>query len=145
MSGHFPFAGKLGIRYGLAPRMTISAFFELKGYNDTLQEKYYRFWYEWAKNYIENDADLSYSKGVLFKKYPYGQHAHENFHLNNKYWASTLADLGDLIRDIIFPKMTEAAMHNLEDAHHHMMEELKKEVTENPRPPVPDTGYFRHV
>lgn len=144
MSGHFPFAGRLGIRYGLAPRMSISAFYEQCGFNLELQEKYYKWWYDWAKNFVLNNEDLNLAKGVGFNHYPYGQHAHESFHLNDRKWASNLVDLGDLIRDLIFPKLSEQAMKELEDSHHYFLDELKKEAEGNPAG-VPEVGYFRHV
>lgn len=145
MAGHFPFAARLGVRYGLAPRMTLAAFFEQHGMDAARQEKYYRWWYEWTKNFVLNDADLNAAKGVYFKNYPYGSHAHENFHLKDKYWASCMSDLGDVIRDLIFPKLSAEAMHELEEKHHHLLEELAKEAEANPRQAAPDIGYFRHV
>lgn len=143
MAGHFPFMGR-GVRYGGA-RMTIAAFYEHHGLNLSLQEKYYKWWFDWTKNTVDNDLDLKAAKGPLFNAYPYGQHAHRSFHLADKMWATALADLGDLIRDSIFPKLDKKAMEKLEKEHNAMVQSLEEESKENPREPAPDVGYFRHM
>ncbi len=144
MAGHFPFLGR-GVRYGGA-RMTIAAFFEAHGLNEELQEKYYKWWYDWAKNFVEQDEGLKAAKGVAFQHYPYGQHAHRPFHLHSdKIWAVHLADLGDLIRDSLLPKLDAKARKTLEQAHAAMLEELKQEAASKPRQPAPEVGYFRHI
>ena len=143
MAGHYPFTGR-GTRYGGA-RMTIAAFFEQHGLNLELQEKYYKWWFEWAKNFVNNDSDLKASKGVAFNHYPMGQHSHHSFHLNDKQWCNIMADLGDLIRDIIMPKMSDAALKQLEHDHHAALEKLEAEAKDNTREPSPDIGYFRHM
>lgn len=145
MAGHFPFAGKRGTRYGLAPRGTIAAFFENHGFNDDLQEKYYKWWYDWARDFVENDNDLSVTMATRFSNYPMGTHAQHSFHLNDKYWPVCMDELGAFIRDIIFPKMDEQAMHELEDQHAKLVQDLEKEADSNPRDPAPDVGMFRHV
>ncbi len=143
MAGHFPFLGK-GVRYGGA-RLSIAAFFETHGLNQELQEKYYKWWYDWAKHFVEQDEGLKAAKGIAFQHYPYGQHAHRSFHLNDKIWAVHLADLGDLIRDSLLPKLDNKAMKELEQAHAKMLHELEQQAQENPREPAPDVGYFRHI
>ncbi|MDE2089811.1 MAG: hypothetical protein KGJ12_07305 [Gammaproteobacteria bacterium] len=143
MSGHFPFLGK-GVRYGGA-RLSIAAFFEKHNFRLELQEKYYRWWYEWTKNFVMNDKDLSVTKGREFNHYPYGQHAEHSFHLNQKKWCTAMADLGDLIRDVILPKLNEQQLHQLAHDHEAMLHALEQEATSKPRPPVPEVGYFRHV
>jgi len=143
MSGHFPFQGK-GVRYGGA-RLTISAFFEHHGFGLPLQEKYYKWWYDWAKNFVQNDPDLSYTKAVAFNHYPYGQHAMHSFHLNKKLWAMALADLGDLIRDNILPKLSEEELHKLEKDHEEAVHALEKEAGTGDREEIPEVGYFRHT
>ena len=75
MAGHFPFAGTRGVRYGLAPRMAIAAFFEDHRMNDALQERYYRWWYDRAKHYVEQDSDLRSFVGSTLESYPFCQHA----------------------------------------------------------------------
>lgn len=145
MAGHFPFAGKRGTRYGLAPRGTIAAFFENHGFNDDLQEKYYKWWYDWARDFVENDNDLSVTMATRFSNYPMGTHAQHSFHLNDKYWPVCMDELGAFIRDIIFPKLDEQAMHELEDQHAKLVQDLEKEADSNPRDPAPDVGMFRHV
>lgn len=143
MAGHFPFTGK-GMRYGMA-RMAVTAFFENHGLNLELQEKYYKWWYDWAKKFVDNDPDLKAAKGVAFTHYPYGQHSHHSFHLVDKHWATTMTDLGDFIRDSIFPKLSAEQMKKLEEDHHKLVHDLEKEAESNPRKPAPDVGYFRHV
>jgi hypothetical protein len=143
MAGHYPFTGR-GVRYGGA-RMTIAAFFEQHGLNNELQEKYYKWWYDWAKKFVQNDADLKVTKGVAFDHYPLGQHSHHSFHLNEKQWCTIMADLGDLVRDIIFPKMDDTAMHQLEEEHKKLLSQLEGEAKDKPREPAPDVGYFRHM
>ncbi len=145
MAGHFPFAHSRGTRYGRAPRMAINGFFENHGLSGELQERYYKWWYDWAKAFVENDPDLSVTKGVAFNSYPLGQHAHHGFHLNEKYWSEAMADLGAFIRDLIFPKMSAEALHELETQHEAMLEALKAETDQSPRTPAPDVGYFRHT
>ncbi|WP_018875015.1 hypothetical protein [Thioalkalivibrio sp. ALJ1] len=145
MAGHFPFAGKRGTRYGLAPRGTIAAFFENHGFNDELQEKYYKWWYDFAKDFVEKDSDLSFTMSTKFTSYPMGTHAHHAFHLNDKYWPSCLDELGSFIRDVIFPKMDEKAMEDLEKKHAKLIKDLEKESESNPRDAAPDVGLFRHV
>lgn len=143
MAGHFPFMGK-GMRYGMA-RLALTAFYEKHGLSLELQEKYYKWWFDWAKRFVANDTDLSATKSVAFAHYPYGQHSLHSFHLNDKMWASVMTDLGDLLRDTIFPKLDHAAMEKLEHDHEHLIEELAAEAKKNPRKPSPDVGYFRHV
>lgn len=143
MAGHFPFLGK-GKRYGGA-HTSIAAFFEHRGLGVSLQEKYYRWWYEWAKDFVQHDQDLSVAKAVEFSRYPYGQHAFHNFHLHDKMWGTALADLGDFIREVILPRMDDAALHRLEHEHDAMLDELEEEAEQLPRQPPPEVGYFRHV
>ncbi|MDX5333218.1 MAG: hypothetical protein LPK58_04140 [Gammaproteobacteria bacterium] len=145
MAGHFPFGMKRGSRYGLAPRGTLAAFYEKEGFNNELQEKYYKWWYDWAKNFVDNDADLSATVGVRFNSYPMGQHSEHAFHLNDKFWCMTMDELGSFISNLIFPKLGEKGMHELEEKHHHLLEELRKEAEKNPREESPDVGLFRHV
>ncbi|OBS10237.1 hypothetical protein [Acidihalobacter prosperus] len=145
MSGHFPFAGTRGTRYGLAPRMTISAFYEKQQFNYTLQEAYYKWWYDWTKAFVEQDADLKATMGDRFNHYPMGQHSEHSFHLNDRYWASCMDDLGAFIRNTVFPKLDDKAMHKLEADHDKMLKDLKARVQESGYEPAPDVGHFRHV
>lgn len=138
MAGHFPFSGRGG-------RASTTAFFELHGFNRTLQEKYYRWWYEWAKRFVQQDKELSQTKAIEFQSYPYGQHAHQEFHLNNKVWPVMLDDLGQVIKFAIFPRLSADDLHKVEDLHRKMVEELKKEAEATPREAAPDIGYFRHT
>ena len=138
MSGHFPFMGRGG-------RSEVNAFFELHGFNEELQEEYYRWWYEWAKDKVVKDPDLKQAKAVEFNSYPYGQHAQHNFHLNDKAWAMALADLGGFIKNSVLLKLSEEELHKLEKAHDKKLKELKKKAAETPREPVPEVGHFRHV
>ena len=144
MSGHFPFAGTRGTSYGLAPRMTISAFFEKSQFGPELQESYYKWWYDWAKAFVEQDADLKATMGLRFQHYPMGQHSEHGFHLNDKYWASCMEDLGSFIRNIIFPKLDDAAMHHLEEEHGKALHDFEAKAAESYEH-VPDVGHFRHT
>lgn len=138
MAGHFPFSGRGG-------RASTNAFFEAEGLNEDLQEKYYQWWYNQAKEMVENDPELKVTKAHEFKEYPFGQHAHHNFHLNDKAWAVALADLGDFLKGVVFPRLSEEAMHKLEEEHKKMVESLRKEAEANPREAAPDIGFFRHT
>lgn len=138
MSGHYPFSGK-------ANRMSVFAFFEKNKLSLPLQEKYYKWWYDLAKEFVTKDRDLSVTKGVLFKDYPMGQHAHENFNLHDYMWSTPLLELGEFVKNAIMPKMSEDELHKLEHAHHKMLETLLAEREKNPRPAVPDIGRYRHV
>lgn len=145
MAGHFPFAGKRGTRYGLAPRGTIAAFYENNGFNNELQEKYYKWWFDYAKAFVDRDPDLSATVGVRFRGYPMGTHARHSFHLNDKFWAVAMEELGSLISNLILPKLDADAMHGLEDDHKTMLAGLREETRTNPRAAPPDVGLFRHV
>ncbi len=138
MAGHFPFSGNGG-------RASTTAFYERYGLNDELQEKYYKWWYDWAKAFVSQDKELVQTKSLDFAHYPYGQHAHRSFHLNGKHWAVCLADLGAFIKAVIMPKLDHDALHKLEDEHHKIVDALKKEAADKPREPAPDVGYFRHT
>ena len=144
MAGHFPFQSTRGQRYGHA-RLAFTAFFEAHDFDLKLQEKYYKWWYDWAKQYVQNDPDLSVTKGVGFQHYPYGQHSLHSFHLNEKQWATIMSDLGDLLRDTILPRMSDEERKKLEADHDKMLKALDKEAETNPREPAPDVGYFRHT
>ncbi|AGA34028.1 hypothetical protein TVNIR_2385 [Thioalkalivibrio nitratireducens DSM 14787] len=145
MSGHFPFAGERGTRYGLAPRGTLAAFFENHGFNDELQEKYYRWWYDYANDFVANDPDLSATVGVRFHFYPMGTHARHSFHLNGKFWAVNMEELGSFISNLILPKLDADTLHGLEAKHRALLDTLREEAKTNPREAPPDVGLFRHV
>jgi hypothetical protein len=145
MAGHFPFAGKRGTRYGLAPRGTIAAFFENQGFNDDLQEKHDKWWYDSARDFAANDPDRSATMGVRFSAYPMGTHARHSFHLNDKFWAVSMDELGSFISNVILPKLDAEAMHRLEEDHQALLAGLRDEAKDNPREAAPDVGLFRHV
>lgn len=145
MAGHFPFAGKRGTRYGLAPRGTLAAFFENNGFNNEMQEKYYEWWYGFAKDFVTGDSDLSATMGVRFHSYPMGTHARHSFHLNDKFWPVAMDELGSFVANVILPKLDTDAMHKLEEDHKALLDGLREEAKSNPRQPAPDVGLFRHV
>jgi hypothetical protein len=145
MAGHFPFAGKRGTRYGLAPRSTLTAFFENHGLNAQLQERYYQWWYTFAQDFVARDSDLAATMGVRFSSYPMGTHARHSFHLNEKFWAVSLEELGSFISNVILPKLDADALHRLEAEHAALLEDLRTEARTNPREVPPDVGLFRHV
>ena len=138
MSGHYPFGGK-------ANRVTAFAFFEKNQLSLELQERYYRWWYDFAKTAVENDPDLKATRLVDFQHYPFGQHAETNFHLHGYKWATALADLGAFIANVIFPKLSEDASHKLAHDHDAMMKALLAERAKAPREAAPDVGRYRHV
>ena len=145
MAGHFPFAGKRGTRYGLAPRGTLSAFFENNGFNNEMQKKYYEWWFAFAKDFVTGDPDLSATMGVRFHSYPMGTHARHSFHLNDKFWPVAMDELGSFVANVILPKLDTDAMHKLEEDHKALLDGLREEAKNNPRQPAPDVGLFRHV
>ena len=55
MSGHFPFSGNTN-------RVSVFGFYDRYNLNPAMQEKYYKWWYDWAKNFVINDADLKVVK-----------------------------------------------------------------------------------
>lgn len=138
MSGHYPFSGN-------SNRVSVFAFFEKHGLGLALQEKYYRWWFDWARNFVLADADLKLSKGHEFSGFPYGQHAHHDFHLHKYRWSTAMIDLGAFIDGIILPKLSEDQQHSLEHEHQAMLDALKKESAEHPREKTPDIGYYRHT
>ncbi|MHB8454576.1 MAG: hypothetical protein ACYDDO_07710 [Acidiferrobacterales bacterium] len=138
MSGHFPFSGK-------ADRVSVFAFFEAHGLGLELQEEYYKWWYDWAREFVLKDPDLSVTKAVEFSHYPFGQHAHVNFHLHDYLWATSLLDLGQFIGNVIAPKLNDKAKHQLEQEHEKMLEGISKEAVQKPRPSPPEVGRYRHT
>jgi hypothetical protein len=138
MSESFPFSGKAG-------RVAIYSFFEKHALSLPLQEQYYKWWYDWAKNAVLSDPDLRYAKGVEFAHEPYGQHAEHNFHLHDYRWAVALEDLGKFIEHTLLPRLTPAQKQALLEAHDKMFAELLARRPTQPRPPAPDVGRFRHV
>lgn len=137
MSGHFPFSGNTN-------RVSVFGFYDRHNLNTTMQEKYYKWWYDWAKNFVMNDPDLKTTKGYEFQAFPYGQHSHTDFHLRQGLWATTLIDLGGFITGTLFGKLSDDAMHKLDEDHHHFLHKLEEEAKNNPRPASPDIGWFRH-
>lgn len=138
MSGHFPFSGNVN-------RVSVFAFYEKHGLSLELQEKYYKWWFDWAKQFVANDTGLKTSKGNEFNHFPYGQHARMDFHLHRYQWCTTLLDLGQFIAGTILPKLSADQQHKLEQDHHHLLDELHKEAAQKPREAAPDIGYFRHT
>jgi hypothetical protein len=138
MSGHFPFTGN-------ADRIGIHAFYDKHGLGLALQEKYYRWWYEWAKRYVLADPGLRASKGAEFQRFPFGQHALHDFHLHGYRWCTTLADLGGFIDGTLLRRLSDQERHRLEDEHAALLESLKREIAEHPKETVPDVGVFRHT
>lgn len=138
MSGHYPFSGN-------ANRVSVFAFYEKHGLGLALQEKYYRWWFNWARDYVLSDPDLKLTKAHELSGFPYGQHAHHDFHLHKYQWSTTLIDLGGFIDNVILPKLSEDQLHKLEHDHAAMLEALKKEAAEHPREKAPEIGYYRHT
>lgn len=138
MSGHLPFSGK-------ANRVSVFAFFEQNQLSLDLQEYYYKWWYNFAKHFVENDPDLKVTRAVDFNHYPFGQHAEGNFHLHDYKWATATLDLGSFIMNVIFPKMTEEQRHKVEHDHDAMMKDLLAQRDKAPRSAPPEVGRYRHV
>lgn len=138
MAGHFPFSGNGG-------RASTTAFYERYGLNEELQEKYYKWWYDWAKDFVTKDSDLSATVGIRFNGYPMGQHSDHAFHLNGKVWPMKMEELGSFISNLIFPKLDEKAMHALEAAHSKALKGFGTEAASSPREAAPDVGLYRHI
>ena len=138
MSGHYPFGGK-------ANRISAFAFFEKHQLSLDLQERYYKWWYEFAKSFVEKDPDLKTTRGVDFLHYPFGQHAEGNFHLHGYKWSTGLSDLGAFITNVIFPKLSDETLHKIEHDHETMLKGLEGDREKAPRPAPPDVGRYRHV
>ncbi len=138
MSGHYPFSGR-------ANRVTVFGFFERNLLSLQLQEQYYKWWYDLAKNFIAQDAGLKAARGVDFEHYPYGQHAERNFHLHDYKWATAMIDLGALIDKVILPKMSDEQQHKVEHDHEIMLKGLLAQREKAPRPEPPEVGRYRHV
>ena len=138
MSGHYPFGGK-------ANRISAFAFFEKHQFSLDLQERYYKWWYDFAKNFVERDPDLKVTRAVDFNHYPFGQHAESNFHLHGYKWATALADLGAFIANVIFPKLSEDALHKVAHDHEALVKTLEGDREKAPRAAPPDVGRYRHV
>lgn len=138
MSGHYPFSGK-------GNRVSVFAFFEKNRLSLALQERYYQWWHEWAKSFVLADSDLKVTKAVEFAHYPFGQHAHGNFHLHGYHWATPMLDLGRFVEGVIIPKLDQHGAHELEHAHAKMLSELLATRDQNPRPEPAEVGRYRHV
>lgn len=138
MSGHFPFSGR-------ANRVSVYAFFEKNQLSLDLQERYYRWWYDFARTFVDQDSDLRVTRAVDFQHFPFGQHAEANFHLHDYQWATALLDLGEFITGVIIPKMSPEAQHQLARDHETMLKGLLAERGKMPRPAPPEIGRYRHV
>lgn len=138
MAGHFPFLGNVN-------RVSVFAFYEKQGLGPELQEAYYRWWFDWARERTLADPDLAAFKGTEFGHFPFGQHAAHDFHLHQYQWSTALLDLGQYIANAILPKLSEHALHELEAKHEAMLAGLRAQAAAKPRAPVPDVGYFRHT
>ena len=138
MAGHFPFSGHSG-------RVSMFFFYERHQLGPALQERYYKWWYDWAKAMVMKDPGLKAAKGSEFSHFPYGQHAHADFHLRQGLWATALADLGEFFKGSLLPRLDQDTLHKLEADHHAMLEALKAEAAQQPRPQPPDVGWFRHT
>jgi len=137
MAGHFPFSGNTN-------RVSVFAFYERYGLNQQLQEKYYKWWYDWAKKQVLANSHLSASKGFEFSHFPYGSHSHHDFHLRQGQWTTCLVDLGAFIKGTLMPKLSDEQLHHLEDEHHHFLHHLEEEAKQAPREAQPELGWFRH-
>ncbi|MFZ5556559.1 MAG: hypothetical protein ACOZDY_07540 [Pseudomonadota bacterium] len=138
MAGHFPFSGR-------ANRVSIYAFFERNGLGMDLQEKYCRWWFDWAKARVAADRDLAAIKGPEFQEFPYGQHAFHDFHLHQYGWSTSLADLGGFIEGTLLPRLTGDELHRLEEEHAAFLTGLRQETAASPRAPGPEVGRYRHM
>ncbi|MDA8094596.1 MAG: hypothetical protein M0T84_11955 [Betaproteobacteria bacterium] len=138
MGIHYPFSGK-------ADRVTVFSFYERLGLAPPLQEKYYQWWYDWAKAFVRQDPDLRLSKGPEFSRYPYGQHAQRDFHLHDCQWSTTLLELGQFIDNAILPRLDGTALEALERQHAQLVAALTQEARARPRQAAPEIGYFRHT
>lgn len=138
VSGHYPFSGK-------GNRVSVFAFFEKNRLSLNMQERYYRWWHEWTKAFVLADPDLAVTKGVDFAHFPFGQHAHGNFHLHDYQWATPMLDLGRFVDAVILPKLDEHSAHALEHLHAQMLKELVAARDQEPRPEPPEVGRYRHV
>ncbi len=138
MADHYPFTGR-------ADRVAVFGFFERNALGCELQEKYYKWWYDWTKEFVTKDLDLRHAKEVEFDRYPFGLHARANFHLHGYGWATAMIDLGKFIENVIFPRMSEQDLRKLEEAHENMLDALRAKRQSKPRPPAPDVGRYRHV
>ncbi len=137
MAGHFAFSGNTN-------RVSVFAFYERYGLNQALQEKYYKWWYEWAKKAVAADPGLQAAKGTEFARYPYGQHSHRDFHLRQGAWTTALIDLGGFIKGTLLPRLDDHALHALDEAHHDFLHGLEEEAKGSPRGAQPELGWFRH-
>jgi len=138
MAGHFPFSGK-------ANRVSVFAFFEAHNWGPEAQQSYFEHWYRWAKEQVMADPDLKASKGVLFAHDHFGTHADHDFHLHGYAVATRLLDLGEFIKGVIFPKLSEEQLHQLAHEHAGWISAADRIAAEHPRPEAPEIGRYRHV
>lgn len=138
MASHFPFSGN-------ASRVGVYAFFERHGLDLPLQERYYRWWFDWAREQVVKDPGLAAAKGSEFQRFPYGQHAFHDFHLHRYSWSIALTDLGGLIDGTLLPRLDETQRHDLEHRHRVLLEQLKQQALQQPRPAAPEIGRYRHT
>ena len=137
MAVHFPFSGN-------ASRVSIFFFYERHKLGPALQERYYQWWYDWARSMVMSDPGLKAAKGQEFSRFPYGQHSQADFHLRQGLWATALADLGDFIKGSLLPRLDPGALHKLEADHQAMLEALSADEAPSARPAPPEIGWFRH-
>jgi hypothetical protein len=138
MAGHFPFSAR-------ANRISVYAFFERNNLSLALQEKYCRWWFDWAKARVVADPGLAAVMGPAFREFPYGQHAFHDFHLHQYGWSTSLADLGGFIEGTLLARLSDDELHRLEHDHAGFLAALRQEAAASPRPPGPEVGRYRHM
>ncbi|MFP4560884.1 MAG: hypothetical protein ACLFRB_03065 [Thiohalorhabdus sp.] len=139
MSGHeLPFEKRVD-------RNAMHSFFEYHGFDEELEEEYYRFLYDFVLERMEKDNGLKAAFGPTFQHYPHGQHHGEDFHLHGHKWAVRTADLGNFIGKTAYLAMPEEEKQEFARRHEEKVAELSKKAEQKPKEETDDIPAFRHT
>jgi hypothetical protein len=128
-----------------ADRNGLHSFFEHHGYDAELQERYYRFWYDFVRSRMESDTGLRKAHGPTFDRYPHGMHAAHNFHLHGHQWTTQVADIGNFVRNTVYPTMTDQEKADLAQSHADLVKQLDGEAEQRGHEESDDIPVFRHT
>lgn len=128
-----------------ADRNGLHSFFEYHDLDKEQQERYYRFWYDFVKERMEADTGLKKAHGTEFERYPHGMHASENFHLHGHQWTTQVADIGNFVRNTLYPTMTDEEKADLARRHEELVQELSQAAEQRGHVETDDIPAFRHT
>ena len=135
---HLPFEKRVD-------RNNLHSFFEYHGFDEELEEAYYRFLYDFVLERMEKDRGLKAAKGTEFTEYPHGQHAGDEFHLHGNIWSVRAADIGNMIGKTLYLTMSDADKADFAKRHDDKVAELRKKAESKPKEESDAIPAFRHT